>query len=56
MPQNPPMASPELSCIVATRFLPDQSSAQEDVYAFAYTITIRNTGDVTAQVLSLIHI
>ena len=45
------MSRPELSCSVATQFLPDQSSAQEDVYAFAYTITIRNTGDTAAQVI-----
>ena len=51
MHQNAPMPRPELSCSVVTRFLPDQSSAQEDIYAFAYTITIRNTGEVTAQVI-----
>jgi ApaG protein len=51
LPQNAPMPRPELSCSVVTRFLPDQSSAQEDIYAFAYTITIRNTGEVTAQVI-----
>jgi ApaG protein len=51
MPQNGRMSRPELSCTVATQFLPDQSSAKEDVYAFAYTISIRNTGDVTAQVI-----
>ena len=45
------MPRPELTCSVVTRFLPDQSSAQEDTYAFAYTITIRNTGEVTAQVI-----
>lgn len=45
------MSRPEISCTVATRFLPDQSSANEDVYAFAYTITIRNTGDIAAQVI-----
>ena len=53
MPQNEGMSRPELSCSVATQFLPDQSSAKEDVYAFAYTITIRNTGEVTAQVIGL---
>ena len=52
MHQNAAMPSPELSCSVSTRFLPDQSSAQDDVYAFAYTITIRNTGDTTAQVIA----
>jgi len=51
MPQNEGMSRPELSCSVATQFLPDQSSAKEDVYAFAYTITIRNTGDTAAQVI-----
>jgi ApaG protein len=51
MHQNVRMSRPELRCSVATRFLPDQSSAQEDVYAFAYTITIRNTGEVAAQVI-----
>jgi ApaG protein len=51
MHQNAAMSRPELSCSVATRYLPDQSSAQEDIYAFAYTIAIRNTGDVTAQVI-----
>ena len=45
------MPRPELHCSVATRFLPDQSSTQDDVYAFAYTITIRNTGEVPAQVI-----
>jgi ApaG protein len=46
------MSRPELRCSVVTRFLPDQSSAADDVYAFAYTIAIENTGDVTAQVIA----
>jgi len=45
------MPRPEFQCSVTTHFLPDQSSAADDVYAFAYTITIRNTGDVPAQVI-----
>ena len=45
------MSRPELSCSVVTRFLPDQSSSADDTYAFAYTITLRNTGQVTAQVI-----
>ena len=45
------MASPELQCTVATQYLPEQSSARDDVYAYAYTITIRNTGDVAAQLI-----
>ena len=51
MHQNAAMPRPELSVSVATRFLHEQSSAADDVYAFAYTITIRNTGEVTAQVI-----
>ena len=51
MHQNAAMQHPELSCSVVTRFLPDQSSSSDELYAFAYTITIRNTGDVTAQVI-----
>jgi len=45
------MPRPELQCSVATQFLPEQSSTQEGLYAFAYTITIRNTGDIAAQVI-----
>jgi ApaG protein len=45
------MPRPELTCTVRTQFLPDQSSPADEVYAFAYTITIRNTGDVAAQVV-----
>ena len=45
------MSRPELQCLVTTHYLPDQSSAADDVYAFAYTVTIRNTGDVPAQVI-----
>ena len=51
MHQNAAMPRPELHVSVVTRFLPEQSSAADDVYAFAYTITIHNTGDVTAQVI-----
>ncbi len=34
------------------RYLPDQSAPDEGLYVFAYTITITNTGDVTAQLIS----
>jgi ApaG protein len=40
-----------LACTVTTHYLPEQSSAAEGLYAFAYTITIRNTGSVAAQVI-----
>ena len=37
---------------VAPQYLPDQSSPDEDVYVFAYTITVTNTGEVTAQLIA----
>ena len=37
---------------VETRYLPEQSDPDARQYAFAYTFTIRNTGQVTAQLIS----
>ncbi len=37
---------------VAPQYLPDQSNPEEDLYVFAYTITVTNTGEVTAQLIS----
>jgi ApaG protein len=37
---------------VATRFLDDQSEPDEGRYAFAYTIRLRNVGDVPARLLT----
>jgi ApaG protein len=34
------------------RHLAEQSDPQSHQYAFAYTVTIRNTGDVTAQLIA----
>jgi ApaG protein len=46
------MAKYQFTVEVEPRFLPDQSVADEDLYVFAYTITITNTGDVPAQLIS----
>ncbi len=46
------MPKPEFTCSVSVRLLPEQSEPDKGVYAFAYTITIRNTGDVTAQLIA----
>ena len=46
------MAKYQFSVEVSPQFLPDQSSADEDLYVFAYTITITNTGEVPAQVIA----
>ena len=45
------MAHPEFTCSVVVRHLAEQSDPQAQQYAFAYTVTIRNTGDVTAQLI-----
>ncbi len=46
------MARYEFSVQVQPRYLEEQSEPDERRYLFAYTVTIRNTGDVTAQLLS----
>ena len=48
------MADKKYDIMVATRtaFIPDQSDLQSGRYVFAYTITITNTGDVPAQLVS----
>ena len=46
------MSTSRFSVSVATQYLPEQSSAADDVWAFTYTITIRNTGDVAAQLVA----
>jgi ApaG protein len=46
------MPKPEFSISVAVRHLPEQSDPQSGQHAFAYTVTIRNSGDVTAQLIA----
>jgi ApaG protein len=46
------MAKYEFLVEVAPQYLPDQSAPADDLYVFAYTITISNTGDVPAQLIS----
>jgi ApaG protein len=46
------MSKPEFTVSVAVRPLPEQSQPEAGQYAFAYTVTIRNTGDVTAQLIA----
>jgi ApaG protein len=42
----------EVEVEVATRFLDDQSSPDENRFVFAYSVTIRNRGDVPAKLMS----
>jgi len=37
---------------VVPEYLPDQSNPEDDVFVFAYTITVTNTGEVAAQLIS----
>ena len=46
------MAHPEFTTSVAVRHLPEQSDRDAGRFAFAYTVTIRNSGDVTGQLIA----
>jgi ApaG protein len=46
------MAKPEFTVTVAVRPLPEQSQPDAGQYAFAYTVTIANSGDITAQLIA----
>ncbi len=46
------MPHPEFTTSVTVRHLPEQSDPATGQHAFAYTVTIRNTGDVTAQLIA----
>ena len=42
----------QFSCEVLPHYLPEQSSPEDEVFGFAYTVTITNTGEVAAQLIS----
>ena len=46
------MPKPEFTSSVAVRHLPEQSDPKAGQYAFAYTVSIRNSGSVTAQLIA----
>jgi ApaG protein len=46
------MAKPEFTSTVSVKHLPEQSDAKTGRHAFAYTVSIRNSGDVTAQLIA----
>jgi ApaG protein len=46
------MAKYRFSVDVQPQYLPEQSVPEHEVYSFAYTITITNTGEVPAQLIS----
>lgn len=46
------MPKAELTSSVVVRHLPEQSDPATGAHAFAYTVTIHNTGDATAQLIA----
>ena len=42
----------QFSCEVVPQYMPEQSSPADSVYGFAYTVTITNTGEIAAQLIS----
>lgn len=46
------MSRPEFTCEVRVQYVPEQSQPPEGPFAFAYTVTIRNSGSITAQLVA----
>ena len=46
------MPEPRFQTTVAVRHLPEQSDPAKERWAFAYTVNVVNTGDVTAQLVA----
>jgi len=42
----------EITVTTRTTYIPEQSDPESGRYVFAYTITLKNTGNVTAQLIS----
>ena len=45
------MKGPHFTSSVKTQYLPEQSTLPDGPYGFAYTISIRNSGSVTGQLI-----
>ena len=46
------MAKYQLRVEVSPKFLPEQSAPAQGIYSFSYTITLSNSGEVPAQLIS----
>ena len=46
------MASPKFACTVKVQYVPEKSEPPDGPFAFAYTVTIRNEGDIAAQLVA----
>jgi ApaG protein len=49
---KPELATPEFTSKAVVKPLPEQSDPAQGQHAFSYTITIRNTGNVGAQLIA----
>jgi ApaG protein len=52
MEQNSTMNPREISITVKAQYLPEQSDPDNRQFAFAYTVTIRNTGTASIQLIA----
>jgi ApaG protein len=43
---------PRFACAVRVQYLAEQSQPPEGPFAFAYTVTVRNVGNITAQLVA----
>ena len=48
---KPELARPEFTSAVVVKYLAEQSDPKSGQHAFSYTVTIQNTGNVTAQLI-----
>ena len=46
------MSKYQFSCQVFPQYLPDQSAPEQGIYSFSYTVTVTNTGEIPAQLIS----
>lgn len=46
------MSRPQFTCAVRVQYMPEQSQPPAGPFAFAYTVTVHNSGDVTAQLVA----
>jgi ApaG protein len=51
-PMKNTAANAEFTCEVRVQFLPEQSKLPDGPFAFAYTVTIQNTGQIAAQLVA----
>lgn len=50
--RRPAMPKYQFSCEVTPQYLPEQSAPEQAIHSFSYTVTVTNTGQVAAQLIS----